>query len=62
MRIASTGDETDLRSGGRRADDDVEYEYKSVQALRGRESSAKAKWQDQGWEFVSENEGRCGRS
>jgi hypothetical protein len=39
------------------ADDDVEYEFKSVQALRGRESSAKAKWQDQGWEFVSENRG-----
>ena len=28
-----------------------------MQALRGRESSAKAKWQDQGWEFVSENRG-----
>jgi hypothetical protein len=35
----------------------VQYEFKSVQALRGRESSAKAKWQDQGWEFVSENRG-----
>jgi hypothetical protein len=41
----------------RQADDDVEYEFKSVQALRGRESSAKAKWHDQGWEFVSENRG-----
>jgi hypothetical protein len=41
----------------RQADDDVEYEFKSVQALRGRESSAKARWQDQGWEFVSENRG-----
>jgi hypothetical protein len=39
------------------ADDDVEYEFKSVQALRGRESSAKAKWHNQGWEFVSENRG-----
>ena len=28
-----------------------------MQALRGRERSAKAKWQDQGWEFVSENRG-----
>jgi hypothetical protein len=35
----------------------VQYEFKSVQALRGRESSTKAKWQDQGWEFVSENRG-----
>ena len=41
----------------RQADDDAQYEFKSVQALRGRESSAKAKWQDQGWEFVSENRG-----
>ncbi len=39
------------------ADDDVQYEFKSVQALRGRESSTKAKWQNQGWEFVSENRG-----
>ncbi|HMJ36666.1 MAG TPA: DUF4839 domain-containing protein [Baekduia sp.] len=28
-----------------------------MQALRGRESSAKAKSQDQGWELVSENQG-----
>ena len=28
-----------------------------MQALRGRESSAKAKWHNQGWEFVSENRG-----
>src|SRR3954467_8725753 len=41
----------------RQAQDDVEYEFKSVQALRGRENSAKAKWQNQGWEFVSENRG-----
>jgi hypothetical protein len=49
---------TSLGSGGRQADDNVEYEFKSVQALRGRESSAQAKWQDQGWEFVSENPGK----
>ena len=53
----STSDETDLGSGSRQADDDVQYEFKSVQALRGRESSAKAKWHNQGWEFVSENRG-----
>src|SRR4051812_47694193 len=41
----------------RQADDGVEHEFKSVQALRGRESSAKAKWQNQDWEFVSENRG-----
>lgn len=42
---------------GRQADGNVQYEFKSVQALRGRERSAKAKWQDQGWEFVSEDRG-----
>jgi hypothetical protein len=36
----------------------VQYEFKSVQALRGRESSAREKWQHQGWELVSENRGR----
>jgi hypothetical protein len=35
----------------------VHHDFKSVQALRGRESSAKAKWQEQGWEVVSENRG-----
>ena len=35
----------------------MEYEFKSVQALRGRESGAKAKWQNQGWEPVAENRG-----
>lgn len=39
------------------ADDKVKYEFASVHALRGRESSAKAKWQDQGWVFVSEDRG-----
>lgn len=52
----SRSDDTDLGSASRPAED-VQYEFKSVQALRGRESSAKAKWQDQGWEFVSENRG-----
>ena len=60
MSIAPPGyttDEPDLGSGSRQADDHVQHEFKTVQALRGRESSAKAKWQDQGWEFVSENRG-----
>lgn len=35
----------------------MQYEFESVQALRRTEGSAKAKWQDQGWEFVSENRG-----
>jgi hypothetical protein len=45
------------QAGSRQADDNVQHEFKSVQALRRRESSARAKWQDQGWEFVSENRG-----
>src|SRR3954469_19016391 len=59
MSIAPPGyptDETDSGSGNRQADD-VQHAFKSVQALRGRENSAKAKWQNQGWEFVSENRG-----
>ena len=50
-------EDAQARVGSRQADDNVQYEFKSVQALRGRESSAKAKWQNQGWEFVSENRG-----
>jgi hypothetical protein len=60
MSIAPPGyptDETDPGSGNRHADDTVQHEFKSVQALRGRENSAKAKWQNRGWEFVSENRG-----
>jgi hypothetical protein len=45
------------QDGSRQADNNVQYEFKLVTALRGRESSAKAKWQRQGWEFVSENRG-----
>jgi hypothetical protein len=60
MSIAPPGyptDETDPGSGNRQPDDTVQHEFKSVQALRGRENSAKAKWQNQGWEFVSEDRG-----
>jgi Protein of unknown function (DUF1524)/Excalibur calcium-binding domain len=53
----ATTDEPDSGSGSRQADDNVQYEFKSVHALRGRERRAKAKWHDQGWEFVSENRG-----
>jgi hypothetical protein len=50
-------EDANTQNGSRPADDNRPYELKSVQALRGRESSAKAKWQNQGWEFVSENRG-----
>lgn len=60
MSIAPPGyptHDTDPGSGNRQADDTVQHEFKAVQALRGREDSARAKWQNQGWEFVSENRG-----
>src|SRR3954462_12826913 len=49
---------TDPGSGNRHADDTVQYEFKSVQTLRGRKDSTRAKWQNQGWEFVSEDRGK----
>ena len=60
MSIAPPGytpHEHDPGSGSQPAHDHVRYEFKSVQALRGRESSARAKWQNQGWVVVSENRG-----
>lgn len=39
------------------APDDIKYDLKTVQALRGREGSIRTKWQEQGWEFVSERRG-----
>jgi hypothetical protein len=47
----------EAQTGSRQADDNEQHEFKSVQALRGRESAAAAKWQGQGWELVSENRG-----
>lgn len=37
--------------------DAASYEFKSVQALRGRVGNAKTKWQQHGWELVSERQG-----
>src|SRR3954468_6807167 len=53
----TTTDATDLNWGSQQADGNVPYELKCMQVLRGRETSAKAKWQNRGWEFVSENRG-----
>src|SRR3954468_19797858 len=53
----TTTDATDLNWGSQQADGNAQYDLKSMQVLRGRESSAKAKWHNQGWEFVSENRG-----
>ena len=39
------------------ADDDVQYELKSVQAIRSTEARTIAKWEKLGWEFVSQDKG-----
>ena len=38
--------------------EDIKYEYKTVQTLRGTETRAKAKWHKDGWEFVDQTQGR----
>lgn len=38
--------------------DDVKYESKTVQAVRGLEARTVAKWEEQGWEVVSQSRGR----
>ncbi|MFN8191550.1 MAG: DUF4839 domain-containing protein [Nocardioidaceae bacterium] len=40
------------------ADDDVKYQYKSVQAIRGTEARSISKWQAQGWELVDQTPGK----
>jgi hypothetical protein len=40
------------------ADDDAHYEYKSVRTMRGRETRTLAKWQNEGWELVTQSQGR----
>jgi hypothetical protein len=50
-------EDANARDVSRKADVAAKYEFKSVKALRGRQSSAKAKWQSQGWELVSEDRG-----
>lgn len=53
----STPDKTRVPRTDQGAGESVQYELRCVQALRGREGSAKAKWHNQGWEFVSESRG-----
>ena len=38
--------------------EDIKYEYKTVQTLRGTETRTKAKWHKDGWEFVDQTQGR----
>lgn len=39
------------------ADDAIKYELKTVRTLRGTEAMTSAKWQREGWEFVSQTPG-----
>ncbi|WP_066462973.1 DUF4839 domain-containing protein [Sanguibacter suarezii] len=37
--------------------DDVKYELKTVRTIRGTEARTTAKWEKDGWEFVTQNQG-----
>src|SRR4051794_25450228 len=39
------------------ADDDAQYEFKSVRAIRGTEARTIAKWQKAGWELDTQSQG-----
>lgn len=55
---ARTSDESlGAPGGGQTAGDEVAYLFMTVKAVRGREAAVKAKWQKQGWEFVSQSQG-----
>ncbi len=54
--------EPDWGSGSRMAEDDARYEFKSVRTMRGREARTMAKWQNDGWEFVTQGQGRLLRT
>lgn len=43
----------------RMADDDVQYEFKEVRAIRGAEGKTTRKWQDSGWNSLPKSRGRC---
>lgn len=40
------------------ANEDVQYETRTVRAMRGMESRTIAKWEGEGWEFVSQSQGK----
>ncbi|UPO76398.1 DUF4839 domain-containing protein [Arthrobacter sp. Helios] len=39
------------------ADNEVQYEFKTVKAIRGAEARSTSKWENEGWEFVSQDKG-----
>lgn len=54
----STSDELDWGSGSPMADDDIRYELKTVRTIRGTEARTTAKWQKDGWELLTQSQGR----
>ncbi|WP_028636917.1 DUF4839 domain-containing protein [Nocardioides sp. URHA0032] len=40
------------------ADDNVKYQHKTVQAIRGTEARSIAKWEGQGWELIDQTPGK----
>lgn len=40
------------------ADDNVKYQHKTVQAIRGTEARSISKWETQGWELVDQTSGK----
>ena len=52
-----TSNESDRGSGSRIADDDAQYEFKSLKTIRGTEARTTAKWQNAGWELDTQSQG-----
>jgi hypothetical protein len=46
-----------IRAGDLLAENEIQYELRTVQAIRGMEARSKAKWEADGWEFVSQTTG-----
>jgi len=48
---------TALRAESPTVEDETQYELTSVTTMRGREASTIAKWENDGWEFVTQSQG-----
>jgi hypothetical protein len=46
-----------IKAGELLADNEIHYELRTVQTIRGMEARSKAKWEADGWEFVSQASG-----
>lgn len=55
---AGTSNESETApAGGQPTGHEVGYLFMTVKAIRGREAATKTKWENQGWEFVSQSQG-----